>query len=323
MQFRLMRPDDLPVCAALLPPAFRMTAALTAALPALWRRLLSTGQLNGGVVNDAEMSGSQSIAAFGMTAFVSDAFLEQHAASPRPYLSALLYERVLAGGAPILDARQLRRANSSGALNLLILHFGTRGPASTDPRVLAAIGAAQEGFRLTHAGYHIRRILQEAYGPEQLRFLKAGGFLVKSDYGEFYGEAAGPVPPPGERPFLAGLNREDPESRLPGSALSSLFQAQVPRFHFSLAEQRVLARAIMDEGDDDVAAALGVSGDAIKKIWRRTYERVAAVDHDLLGGGLEASAIIRGKEKRRRIVRYLRYHLEELRPFDPRPASRS
>src|SRR5215204_1734578 len=178
-------------------------------------------------------------------------------------------------------------------------------------------------IRLTHAGYHIRRILQEAYGPQQMGFLKAGGFLVKSDYGEYYADSARPLPAPDERPFLAGLDREDPESRLPGSALSSLFQAQVPRFHFSSAEQRVLARAIMDEADADVAEALGVSGDAIKKIWRRIYERVAAVDHDLLGGGLERSAVVRGKEKRRRLVRYIRYHLEELRPFGPRPVTGS
>lgn len=79
----------------------------------------------------------------------------------------------------------------------------------------------------------------------------------------------------------------------------------------------------MDEGDEDVAEALGVSGDAIRKIWRRIYERVAAVDQDLLGGPLERSAVIRGKERRRRLVRYLRYHLEELRTFSPRPASRS
>jgi hypothetical protein len=323
MQFRLIRPDDFPNCTTLLSPAFRIAAGVRAALPAVWCRLLSAGQLNAGVVIDAGASGTQSIVAFGMTAFVSDAFIDQHAACPRPYLTALAYERHLSGDSPILNPQQVRRANSSGDLNLLILHFGTCGPAPTDPRVLAAVGAAQEGFRLTHAGYRIRRIRQEGYGPQQLAFLTMGGFLLKSDYGRYYAEAAGPAPPPEDRPFLAGLDREDAESRLPGTALSSLFQAQVPRFHFSPAEQRVLARAVMDEGDDEVAEALEVSGDAVKKIWRRIYERVAAVDHDLLGGVPERSALVRGKEKRRRLVRYLRYHLEELRPFGPRLASRS
>jgi hypothetical protein len=322
MQFRLIRPDDVPVCASLLPRAFRIPAAVKCAVPALWHRLLSAGQLNGGVVIDGDRSDEHSIAAFGLTAFVSDAFVEEHAAAPRPYLSGIVYEHLLSGRSPILDAPQVRRANSSGALNLLILHFGTRAPAPADPRALAAVGVAQEGFRLTHAGYHIRRILQEVYGPQELAFLTAGGFLPKDDYARFYADAGRCPPPLDERPFLAGLDREDPESRLPGSALSSLFQAQVPRFQFSPAEQRVLARAVLDEGDDEVAQALEVSGDAVKKIWRRIYERVAAVDPDLLGDVPEPSSSTRGKEKRRRLVRYLRYHLEELRPFEARIGSR-
>jgi hypothetical protein len=47
------------------------------------------------------------------------------------------------------------------------------------------------------------------------------------------------------------------------------------------------------------------------------------VDHDLVSDVAERSPIIRGKEKRRRLVRYLRYHLEELRPFSPRRARRT
>lgn len=315
MHFRLIRPDDFPFCTRLLPPAFNVSAPIRAALPALWYRLLSAGQLNGGVVIDPGVRGAQSIAAFGMTAFLDDAFVEEHAASPRPYLSGIVYQRLLSGESPVLDGRGLRRANSSGSLNLLILHFGTRAPTPSDTRNLAAVAAAQDGFRMTHMGYRIRRVLQEGYGSEQLAFLTAGGFLLKSDYGGYYAQAQGAKPPAEERPFLVGLAREDAESRLPGTAISSLFQAALPRFHFSPAEQRVLVRAVMDEGDDEVADALGVSDDAVKKIWRRIYERAAAVDPDLLGGAMDRSGLTRGKEKRRRLIRHLRYHLEELRPF--------
>jgi hypothetical protein len=319
MYFRLIRPGDFAICTQLLPPAFRVSARIGAAIPALWYRLLSAGQLNGGVVIHPDLPGPQSIVAFGMTVFVDDAFVDEHAASPRPYLSGILYQRLLSGDSPILDARQLRRANSSGNLNLLILHFGTSAPTPSETRNHAAVTTAQDGFRLTHVGYRIRRVLQEGYGPQQLAFLTAGGFLLKSDYGDYFARTHGAKPPAEERPFLVGLDREDPESRLPGTAMSSLFQATLPRFHFSPAEQRVLARAVMDEADDEVAHALGVSDDAVKKIWRRIYERVAAVAPDLLAGATDGSGITRGKEKRRRLVRYLRYHLEELRPFALRP----
>jgi hypothetical protein len=79
----------------------------------------------------------------------------------------------------------------------------------------------------------------------------------------------------------------------------------------------------MDEGDAEIAAALAVSDDAVKKIWRRIYERVAAVDPELLGGATDPSELTRGKEKRRRLVRHLRYHLEELRPFTVTPTRRT
>ena len=315
MYLRLIGPGDLLNCIRLLPAAFKISARIRTALPALWYRLLSAGQLNAGVVINPDVSGPQSVVAFGMTAFVRDAFVEEHVASPKPYLSALVYERLLSGDSPILDAQEVRRANSSGNLNLLILHFGTCAPTPKDTKNLAAVTAAQDGFRLTHVGYRIRRVLQEGYGPQQLAFMTAGGFLIKSDYADYYAQSPGATPPAEERPFLVGLDREDPESRLPGTAISSLFQSALPRFHFSPAEQRVLARAVMDEGDDDVANALGVSDDAVKKIWRRIYERVAAVDPNLLGGATDQSGPTRGKEKRRRLVRHLRYHLEELRPF--------
>jgi len=320
MYFRLIRPRDFPMCTRLLPPAFRAGPRVRAALPAVWYRLLAADQLNAGVVVDPRVTGAPSIVAFGMTAFIDEAFVDEQLASPRPYLSGLVYQRLLAGESPILDARQVRCANSSGSLNLLILHFGIAMTPS-DTRNLAAVTAAQDGFRLTHMGYGIRRVLQEGYGPQQLAFLTAGGFLLKSDYGGYYARTRA-KPPAEERPFLVGLDREDPESQLPGSAISSLFQAARPRFHFSPAEQRVLARAVMDEADDEIADALSVSGDAVKKIWRRIYERAAAVEPQLLGGAADRSALTRGKEKRRRLIRHLRYHLEELRPSAAKPPSR-
>ena len=70
-----------------------------------------------------------------------------------------------------------------------ILHFGTGGPTPTDARTLTAVAAAQDGFRLTHVGYRIRRVLQEGYGPQQLAFLTQGGFVLKSDYGDYYADA--------------------------------------------------------------------------------------------------------------------------------------
>jgi DNA-binding CsgD family transcriptional regulator len=320
MFHRLLRSSDFDACVPLLHPGFRADPQVCAKLPSIWRRLHVNGQLHGGTVVDPARPEPDAIVAVGMSVFVSEPFLAGYLASPAPYVSALVYEQILAGRSPVLPPNELPAANSSGGLNLLILHFGVRRSGADEDRVRAIAATAQEGFRLSHVGYRVRRVLQEAYGPQELPFFKAGGFQLKSDY-EGHAARNGDRWRPEERPYLMGLYREDPESCYPGNGMSDLFQHAEPRFHFAPAEQRVLLRAVMDASDADIADALGVSHDAVKKCWRRVFERTVAAAPDMFGDVLEDEGT-RGKEKRRRLLQYLRYHLEELRPFArPRPLS--
>jgi hypothetical protein len=92
--------------------------------------------------------------------------------------------------------------------------------AAADARGRAIVAAAEAGFQLSHAGCQVRRLLQEAYGPQHVAFIKAAGLLLKSDYAEYYvrtGTAEPPLPLH-ERPYLMGLEREDVENTLPGTA---------------------------------------------------------------------------------------------------------
>lgn len=312
MYHRLLRSGDFAALVPLLPAGFRVSDRLRQRLPAVWRRLHVAGQLHGGVVVDPERQERDRIVAFGLTTFLTERFVREFLDAPVPYVSGLVYERVLADRSPLLDASALPRANATADLNLLILHFGMHGGALASGRAPAIASVAQEGFRLTHVGYGIRRVLQEAYGEDELPFFRAGGFLLKHDFSHVL--AGTTREPPTTRPYLMGLFRDDAESRYPGNGMSYLFQRAQPKIRFSAAEQRVLLRAVMDDPDDAIADALGVSHDAIKKVWRRIHERVAAAAPDLsveIADGSES----RGKEKRRRLLQYLRYHLEELRPF--------
>jgi DNA-binding CsgD family transcriptional regulator len=148
--------------------------------------------------------------------------------------------------------------------------------------------------------------------------LAGAGLQLKSDYSGYFEDRGGDEPSTGERPALMGLYADDPESRTPGTAAAAVFHYGEPKFYFSLAEQRVLARAVLDESDQEIAGEFGLSVAAVKKVWRRAYERVI----DEAPGILEVHGIdpgsSRGKEKRRRLVRYLRYHLFELRPIGRR-----
>jgi hypothetical protein len=293
MHFRTIRKGDLDACAALLP---RSTApALTpGALVALWRELLREERITGGVVVEPP---SDRVLAFGLTTFVEDAFLTSYLEAPTPNLAACLYEGVRSQPSLMLDPPDVRRANQAAALNFVILHF--RLLPDLDPQVAqGVVAAAEAGFRLAHGGHRVRRMLQEAHDEYEARMLAGAGLRVKC-----------------ERPTLMGLFADDAESRTPGTAAASLFQWGEPRFHFSPGEQRVLSRAVLDESDDEIAEEIGLSLAAVKKVWRRAYERVADVAPTLLDTDGDGASATRGKEKRRNLIRYLRYHLYELRPL--------
>jgi hypothetical protein len=282
-------------------------------LPALWQRLHLAGHIHGGVIIDPRHSDGDAIVGFGLSTFLDDDFLVRFLESPRPHLSAVVYEHLLRGDDIVLPPKRVAIDNATGRLNLAILHFGQRYQPSDDRAREVAV-AAQMGFRAGHFGYRLNRVVQEAHGEGELPFFASGGFLLKDDYRRYYEESQ--VAPPGarERPYLMGLYRDDPESRYPGTAASDLFTISEPRFNFSFSEQRVLLHAVMDEPDEAIAEALGVSRDAIKKAWRRIFDRVASAEPGLIDADSDLDRT-RGKEKRRPLIQYLRHHLEELRPF--------
>jgi DNA-binding CsgD family transcriptional regulator len=306
MLFRAMRAGDVDQCVALIPGTSGIDAALRSSLSALWRELLREERLHGGVVVDAPAS--DRVMAFGLTAFVDDASMVEYLAAPRPWLTALLYGRVQSQRSLLLAPREVGTANAAGDLNLVVLHFCLGVDLGT-PEGQAVVAAAEAGFRLAHAGHRVRRVLQEGYTPLDRMMLGSAGLRLKADYA---GQPDGL--PENQRPFLMGLFSEDPESRQLGTAAASLFQYHEPRFFFSLGEQRVLARAVLDDSDEEIARELGLSIAAVKKIWRRVYERVDATDPDVSVANGNDPGFTRGKEKRRNLIRYLRYHLEELRP---------
>jgi DNA-binding CsgD family transcriptional regulator len=312
MHYRPVRIGDLEACAALVPPIAGVAPGAPA-LAALWRELLREERISGGVV--VEATAPDRVLAFGLMAFVEEGVLASYLAAPRPYLSASLYEAVRSRRSLLLGPLDVRQGNEAGTLNFVILHF--RLAPGLEPSVeQGAVAAAEAAFRLAHGGYRIRRVLQEAYGPYERAMLTSAGLRLKSDYSEYFAASCGAQPPADQRPALMGLYADDDaESRLLGTAAASLFHFSEPRFYFSPGEQRMLARAVLDESDEEIACELGISVAAVKKVWRRVYERVADKDPALLDVDANGSGSTRGKEKRRVLLRYLRNQLHELRPI--------
>jgi DNA-binding CsgD family transcriptional regulator len=120
-------------------------------------------------------------------------------------------------------------------------------------------------------------------------------------------------------PHLAGLPREI-ASRQVGSWVSPLFRYQPPILGFSRSEQRLLWAALRGATDDELSDALSISLSAVKKTWRSIYARAMDQLPELIPNQLSEEVLTqdRGKEKKRRLIAYLREHPEELRPFSRR-----
>lgn len=309
VRFRLLAEDDLSVGVHLVHTAFAPRTPTRAELPEIWRRLLRAEQLLGGVIVD-HAGDDEQIVAFSAAVFVAEPFIDEVLRTPRPFLAARVYQAIRAGRSPVLDLDGVRRANSGDGLNLVILHYGQMDWDLASPRTRAILKAGHVGFPLAFDGYRLNRILEEVF-PDQLAAKLAAGFMIKSTYGRDV------EPGRGDAPVLVGLFRDDPTSRLPGSTAASAFHYREPRFFFSAAEQRLLARAALEDADDrTIAARLGVSADAIRQTWRRIYRRVAEIDSSVLGSDATAGVRFgtRGPEKRRHLLEYFRFHPEELRP---------
>jgi DNA-binding CsgD family transcriptional regulator len=215
------------------------------------------------------------------------------------------------GESPLLSDKETREANQNGGLNLLAWEGAVRPEYTNRADAHAAVFSA---FVEQHRGFLLKEIIGCAMAPEQLagmvrtggQFLNSQGKyvdLVESDQHEVF-----------TAPHYMGLTREVALSRV-GSWIASLFIHESPRFCFRPSEQRLLLTALRGGTDDELSDELGISHSAVKKTWNLIYERVSdhlpgfSPDHEPTERTNE-----RGKEKKQRVLTYLREHLEELRP---------
>jgi hypothetical protein len=312
MRYRFATTADLPTCQALLEPGFRVPPLLRNRLTESWVTLLTTGSGMLSVIEDPEVPHPGGLEAFAALVFVSDAFIDEVRAAPRPYLSAVIYERMQQDRSPVLTPAQIAAANARGTLNLVCLHFALRDRALDHPRTRGTLQVANTAFFFFVGGYRIQTLLQEVYGAEHAQYMRGGGLRLRCDFGHHFGGDPD-RPPASDHPYLFGLDREEVEPAAV-NPLSYLFHPLPPRFGFTRTAQRVLEQALLVQTDEEIAAHLRVSLDAVKQTWRAIYARVEGVAPRLLGVRPSSPEHHRSAERRRHLLDYLRMHLEELRP---------
>jgi hypothetical protein len=175
--------------------------------------------------------------------------------------------------------------------------------------VMAAIEDFCRGFRL-------RELIGQADCLEHLHAMRNAGGLyfhrAEDRYGNFPDVGALDF---GSEPRNTGLPRD---LALSHSALwvGSLFLYAPPRFSFSRSEQRLLSLALKGGIDEELGNELSISLSAVKKTWRVIYDRVAAYQPGLVPTNSQSKEWTqdRRKQKKQRLLAYLREHPEELRP---------
>lgn len=310
MRFRLATAADLPACAALLASDARFvcSAAVRESLRTLWRSLLDTDgapRPSFVVWEDLQRPEAERIQGFSLGLFLRGSYVDAELAQPQPYVAARVYEQMLRGERPHLTVREIARSSNAGDLHLVLLHYVQRHYDLTHPDnvVLNALGPAS--WHYSYAGYRMRRILWEVYGKPHLNNMLGWGFEAIHAF-------ADPDTPDAHRqPFWCALERRDVKPAAFDAMSVWVFHPPKPVLRLAPAEQRVVLHALQGDTDQAVADELQVSRDAVKQAWRRIVERVAPV----LPPTDKTPTTVRGAERRRVALDYLRQHMEELRPW--------
>jgi DNA-binding CsgD family transcriptional regulator len=219
--------------------------------------------------------------------------------------------RVARGASALLTNKQVREADSNGGLNVVVWEGTVARAAQTMREVRNAMLA---GFLEQHRGFLIKELLGHGTSVVGLEAtFRMGNLFLSSIDGSYIAHMEKTHQELLSTLHFIGMNRELACSRL-GTWIGSLFDYHAPRFGFRPSEQRLLLAALQGGTDEDLADEQGISLSAVKKTWRSIYERVAARDAGLIPAPEQDEVAERGKEKKQRLLVYLREHPEELRP---------
>jgi hypothetical protein len=315
---RPMRPKDVRECVEIVaahPIVGPRYGGAIEDLRSAWLRLLSCNGFCSATVFEEKLDGAATrIIGVGVTVFISDEFLRELKTSPGFWMSSEIARRVARGDlSPLLSQREIQEANAQGGLNLAVCHACVRAEDNQRTDLWTELMTA---FLDHHRGFLLKELVAQGESPEHLEGLRnTGGFLFHFREGR-YGDLGGmDLRELALKVHIMGLTREMALRHL-GSWVGSLFLYEPPQFGFNVSEQRLLTSALAGGTDEQLSDDLGISLSAVKKTWRSIYDRVAVCLPELIPNNsqLDGEASRRGKDKKQRLISYLREHPQELRP---------
>ena len=316
LRHHLMRPKDVRECVDIVaahPVVGARYGSAIADLRSAWLRLLGCEAKTAVVFEEVENSRVR-IWGVGVSVFVNDDFMREVKTPPFFWIGPELARRVARGNSPVLSDRQLQEANSRGGLNLVVWEGCVRPEDGKRPEIDYELMTA---FVEVHRGYFLKEAIgSQAERVEKMRgMMNAGGMFLNPSNGRWVDSLAKAPEEIIREPHIFGARREL-ASKIHGSWSGTIFLYTPPKFGFSRSEQRLLLAALRGGTDEDLAKELASSLPTVKKMWLSIYQRVSAAVPELIPANAQLDGGIseRGKEKKHRLLAYLREHPEELRP---------
>lgn len=316
ISYRPMREKDVRKCVGIVAEhpiiGLRYTGVLKD-LQTAWLTLLGQESFRAVVFEDYQQ-GSVKIIGMGVSAFLSDDFLNEIKQPPFFWVGPELAKRISHGESTLLSDHALREANIKGGLNLLVWE-GTIKPEFWG--CAEAHATVMTSFIEQHRGFFLKELIGQLSARESFEVaVRSGGQLLQRDgrYVDFTSQSVDDI---FKRPHYVGMTRNVALSRI-GAWAGSLFLYQAPQCGFRPSEQRLLLAALGGGTDRELAEEVGISLPAVKKTWLSIYGRVSKQLPSIFPNGVAIPEDgERGREKKQHLIAYLRDHPEELRPACP------
>lgn len=319
IHYRLARPDDIATCVQFVADhpilAPRYGSAIEH-LGTVWRRFLGSDALFSIVSEETDSGSSPRLIGSYISSFVSDDFASDLAKPPLKWIGPELVNRCLNSPAPVLTDAEVRQANSTSGVNIMVW---PTAPRADFENLSELTQGGQALFFEAYRGFNIKRLQVQASHPLEMEVaVNSGAWCLRAGDGIHFRTLEQPAEVAFLQPHMLEVTKEM-AARQPGTWVSLLLTHRKPVIGFSRSEQRLLSAALQGGTDGELSNLLGVSLSAVKKMWASIYLRVqSAKPLDLrieLDEGVDGD---RGKEKKQKLLVFLREHPEELRPYSLR-----
>lgn len=280
-----------------------------------WRVLLKSAAFHSVVLETEEPIAGHRIVAFGASAFVSPDFAYQEISNPKPGLNGRVIASIDGGRPVVLSEAEVRSQNTHGGLCQVILFSAWRRDCLTPGQVIQVRVSLAKTYIDFHSGYQLDRMLFEAVDEIDVQDIRSSRIWeVISEYEDFH--AMNPGNNWSRERCLAVIEKVNAFS-ITSSVAAMFFCYTPPLLRFKHGDQQLLAAAMEGLTDLEIADALGVNVQTVKKRWASAFDQVDDVMPGLLPYSDDGTdRRTRGPQKRHHLLAYLRHHLEELRPFN-------